>query len=495
MARLRRTHSGALSLLALAGCDIVFQVEKVTPVERVTGSYLYKDIGVDGSVTLYPPAPGVIELRLAEPGGTSTTIDLSDDGKFAFDYPRGLRYRITVNGSETYPLEIVSSSSTLLLGSTSFGRRERAAVTKSTLLQYVTNAPVTGGLARFASRGHRAIIEANGVTPATSEWLDARPVDEIGASIGLLDAAVGDELYYLHHVLSPTNEYYRIANYIRTTPTMVDGQPVRLGTTADPAPVTPATLDRCVHIVAPMGREVARLDAIQGVDAAPSADWSVTSVPKRDAGGGGRLRLVFDAVPPTANTDTDVVYSSPFAGEMELAVMGVNHGRTLTAPGTTIGIRIFISTSVILPVDPTPNATTCANNRADLGAYRTPILDRINVGGTEVNADNQAVLLDRNALVRVLVTFDSVPPFDTVDFTLFEVADVENTTQLRLLRSIVTVDDFIDLDPVLFLRNRRYIFRVNTRRQLGAAATGNFRDQSLPIVQAARYSPMFLIAN
>ena len=138
-----------LAVIAVAGCDQVFRLDQIDPIETTTvsGRYVIRRAvsQPDTSIVVADESfrPSAVTAFLKTNDG-SLPVDFGDDGSFAFTSDGG-RYRLVVVGSRSFPIEIQHDAANLDLTLRVWGRDGRTAVTTPTDVSYVPIPPPGSG--------------------------------------------------------------------------------------------------------------------------------------------------------------------------------------------------------------------------------------------------------------------------------------------------------------------------------------------------------------
>ncbi|MBL9018603.1 MAG: hypothetical protein JNL83_30735 [Myxococcales bacterium] len=272
----------ALPLVALAGCDAVFGLDRdrardamgapVVVSGRITQKYLHGDPGLVLVAETVPLAQS--EAPTAVVGGKPAELGWSaSEGIFTFTANEGEPYRLLYANTE-YQL----TAPTLMIDRVIPGRPDAIAPQPGTVLRMTPTSPLPAGANVFVmSTGIFSVTKPNTVSP--SELSLAWDSAAFRGTPSLLDAAKHDAAYLVTFADDAAG-YEVMTSYVRLSVTLAQGQ-----TTTVSGPVSPVLRDRCVTVdPAPVESELERVHAAFPALRNGEASWTLFQAARPELG-------------------------------------------------------------------------------------------------------------------------------------------------------------------------------------------------------------------
>lgn len=497
-----RPLAATCSLAALMGCNAVFQLEHVDDPRIVRGNIgtIHAEPVGDGTYARVDTAPTFgVEMSLFA-DGDAHDVPVSTAGDFLF-LPATERYRLGVRTDfDAFVVEYQQTASELTLRRIFYDRfLDRAPVTALTPVSFNLESGSTTGFVAIASTGVRSFTSFPGTTPVAMPSVNWPLATFVEGTPGLLDASLGDRLYWLHFELNGSMpiDYYRATEQHAAAVTMVSGQPLVVPETGFGVR-QPLSADRCVHLVVPRFQELARVRTELGHltfgQTKEYTQWDFGATPNLALGPGKTLQVAYASGLSTLEEVSPVRYSFPFEGEHTVVRMQSYVFRTFTAPGATrpTSPELAMGTTTHVPI----LEHDCANPpRVEIPIGVSSVARTFTLGGIDITTDGQPVTIEREQVIELALGFGSGTHND-VSVILYEVQKVgpasDSDTSLEPIRQWVTPFDTIEVDPALFVRGRAYTFLVNTRIDSAGTVTGDYSQFAYPYLRGRSWSPMFI---
>jgi hypothetical protein len=480
----------------LAGCDKLLgltppiYVPPDAPVQLVTGEYRYLYAVVDSTehpAILDMPADADNEIDALLDDGTVLPIARAADGTFSFSTPLAARYRLVVRDSDqNTAIEYQSDLPQLYLRRRFYSRTNVPPATKYTPVSFDETPASTTLSSAIASYGVRTYLFNASVAKPLIDWSTT--------GLGMLSAAAHDRVQYQHWDVVGGAPYEVITEYDERSPEMHDGDTIAF--TGTPAALKP---DHCVHLKTHRLREQQRLQAATLNANTSGSSWVIDSTPLAALGAGAALPLAQQyPVTMSADDELDVVYGSPYPGEVDISNIQISSQRMLSRPTATVVLNLANSEQLVDLISPAAGPS-CPNNIVDVGAMPPALMSSSSLAGTPLTDDKQVVSIDRSQLVPFEYTLGAGQS-DLVYLTLYEViVAIDGTTPITAtvaLRTFAaTGSSPIEIDPNLLVRGHYYVLDVSTRVGLTGAPQFDFRTIAFPVMTANVYTSMFRIEN
>ncbi|HUS32216.1 MAG TPA: hypothetical protein VMZ53_27135 [Kofleriaceae bacterium] len=399
------------------------------------------------------------------------------------------RYRLSVALDTTTPTEFQMRATQLELSGRFVGRYDRTPpVAGTTLAATITNAPGTG-TAVITSTGVWTQTGRSGGTNGsfTIDW--STQAASLGGPIGLLDAAQNDRAYYI--VLDVTGtapQYAAISSSCSADITMTAGAPTAFTCTA-----APLAQSSCMHAQLHFAGETARITAITG-SLYPNYfnNWLLQATATPSTGITSALLLAYQvplaSTTPSVDLDRNFTFGNPYPGTTPVLLMNTGKSRSFALPGTN-AMNISATVNVYLPAAP-----DCATvTEGPTGFVAIPSLPRLD----GVHLDSDAVTIGLASKLHTL-TWDVASP-GAADYWLVRVhraiINGSNSTRLSVVRSYVTLDHDVVLDPADFTVGQTYFIEVQAVTGVPKAAMGDFREYTFPYATSSIFSSAFRITE
>jgi hypothetical protein len=391
-----------------------------------------------------------------QPDGTWTPVAVAADGTFSFAADGSYRLQLAADGGR--PLELQLAAPHLDLAGSVGARYDRAPVPAGTQLAVTLGNPSSTGVSGIASTGVWAGTTRQNGTNASFV------VDWTQIASGLLDTSAYDKLYGLTYDSVDNPAFTTITGACSSDVTMTGGAATAAGCT-----LAPLVRDHCVHIVAHVAAEDARIvAALAGAPAFSTAvyAWNIDAVPAPSLGPVGLLSIAGYGVnaTPTADIDRDLtMYAVPFLGHAPMVIMSVVRQRT-TAAGLTL------SAYTQHYVQPAPDCATPTDIPGTAAIAGVPTLD-----GVALASDNVEIALDPTRDHELAWPVAS----GTADLWVVNLYTVTGA-QLAYQRAWLTADPHVAIDAAQLPAGASYLFHI--RGVLGApnVRTGDLRTISYP---------------
>lgn len=472
----------ALALLLLPACDQVFGVDPPAP-PVLRGTFEVRRVLNDAmGVPRYevvPPDPVRASVTATFADRSQRAIELAEDGSFEIERPDASgRYRLMFQ-LDNQLIEVQHTAPELAYEMFQLGRpnEERTPPIQQTLVA----TPLTLSKVYFASTGLWSWTEAaNDVTTTRIDW---RHHASLFGRRGLLDASRGDRLYALRYESDGLFAPNVLASYTMREVTMVDGESVDLPLGETQVPAT-----SCGAVTAPVVEEGTRFAAaLPGwTDLAVSARLQAT--PDLSFGATAALDLVFSAAFADRDLTRTVRYGNPFPATSMIASTRYELKRTLRAPGL---LPVVIPSRLEHYVE-IAGGDQCASPIALHGAVAIP--GAASLDGTPLLDDGTPVRLDRSR--DSLLTWEaSDGPVDRYAVQLVEVYEEVffGFALSRVIRTYVTVDRELVIDPALLVPGAFYAFMIRADAGFPGAASGALTEYTYPRSVASTYTGLFVI--
>ena len=477
-------------VVGLAACDQVLGIDQfpipppVMPGTTITGRLVRQVVHNDASFR-----PGTDEIPMTSATAmlrADSDLTLAADGAFSF-VAATVPYQLEISLDQEHPFELQSSAPTLDITDVWLGRTPRTAITsQSTITETLPNAPASG-FDVLQSTG----LWASYTVPGTSssqfsvDWRTATPT--IG-TIGLLDSSLDDQLYTLHYVFLPDGlgTYYAIIdNYRVDNVTLADA-----GTVPVTGDFTALQGALCTHLIAPEGSEADRVIAVDAGYRRSGGAWTVTAMP---AGAANITALAYLAGQGLAqDTDEDVAsvrFGNPFPGTTVVATLYGDVVRDIRFQGLTpLAFGGGIQETVAVSSDGACTSTTKLGGDLAVPAHPT-------FAGTPLDTDDQMIQIDRSQPLELRLSLAMPGLADYTNVALWAVGANGNATGISLVRSYLTTEDQVLIDPKLFVAGATYFFDVAVHAGLPNAKLGDQRTRTLPLGFAEVASRTFQIVN
>jgi hypothetical protein len=389
-----------------------------------------------------------------QPDGTWSPLAVAADGTFSFAADGSYRLELSADGGRTLELQLAATH--LDLAGSIGGRYERAPVPAGTQLAVTLGNPSATGVSAIASTGiWFGTTRQNGTNASfVVDW----------TASGLLDAGAYDKLYGLTYDSVDNPAFTAITSACSSDVTMTGG-------TATPAGCTlaPVVRDHCVHIVAHVTAEDARVvAALAGAPAFATAaySWNIDAVPAPSLGPVGLLSIAGYGVnaAPTADIDRDLtMYAVPFLGHAPMVITSVVRQRT-----TSAGLTLSAYTQHY--VQPAPDCATPTDIPGTVAIAGVPTLD-----GVALASDNVEVALDPTRDHELAWPVAS----GTADLWVVNLYTVTGA-QLAYQRAWLTADPHIAIDAAQLPAGASYVFYIRAVAGVPGARAGDLRTVAYP---------------
>ena len=475
-------------LLLVCGCDALFGFDHVplpadaaadsaTRTIRCDYSWKIASVAADGTPRELEQVP---PLNYAHAVAGGLQIPIAADGTFQFTARSGKPYELMFELPANTAYFDRSSDMCHIVGY--FTHRLGASpLTATTPVRFdIAGTPPANAIVRVTSTGERTFLAP---TPSMTnswsvDWALATELD--GTRAGLIDASVGDRLYWV--AMPITTDYYSLAQAASAAVTLVNGQMTVIAASPSPVP------QRCVHLQSGEGTLAAMLQAAAPRGpGSPLSSWAITSSAIPEVGVGESQPLAVTTRADVANHDLMVSYGNPYPGESDELQIGVAlaYKLALGAGGAT---TIYSSISYY---DLIPAGSTCATTV-------TPQLPPIafasapSIAGVPLSADDQQLALDRTMPIPVHVTVD---PSTELLVILEEVTVTNGTTTLAPVATFFPLAGDFTIDPSLLGVGHTYLMYLQTRRGFPNALDFDYGTVSYPAVNAALPTTSFTITR
>lgn len=471
-------------LLLCAGCDRVFGLEAPRddaggdgqPREKVTG-HLIDDRFLnaqDGSPVLSRAPATTVSLQVRFENGERQPLEVSlDDGSFSFERPVGAPYQLGFS-TVTRTFEYHYATPTIDIDVHTIGRSEPTPVTQPTILELPPLLPgELGGL-------HSTGVWTYALFPGTSiDWRNTNPR-------GLAEGSLGDVLYWMPLATPPGGGYLRVQRSLRMTDVdLIDGGAFQLSN----RPLSPLVQNRCVSLRVEQLAGAQRLAAATGTEA-DSGNWYVFALPMPAPRQPlGVAWLAHDGVMTVQDEQVDVTYGNPVTGAREAAMSAVTSLGVRRHPmGTTVATPGIMQVYALLSEDHACGAPVVLSPSVAI-----PV--RTYVAGNALTVDAQKVRVSGED-VEIKWELDGNGTADRYLVRIFELAlEMNNVTELRSVRDVVTSQTSLRLDAALLIPDRYYV--ILTRASVGYPATAEGRpdETAYPYQLAETWSSSFQVVR
>jgi hypothetical protein len=487
------------ALIGLAGCDVPLGLHHLPPgpIDAAADAYVSPHVAghleemvvtstAAGTPLISSRIYAASEIQLAVTLADGSTPALSYDeqtGDFGFPLASaGQAYRLVITGSDSGTVEYQLAAPNPRIDFQMFSRLDRVPVTLQTTVRFQYGALTGSALIDSIGNWTQSNPGQNNTGTFDFDWRKASPFT---GTVGLLEAAKFDRLYYIElNVVNPgtPSAYNLVAQYSSSSVTLVDGQ-----LTTITAALTAPGQNRCGHIIAARNQALTRLLAAQPRSyVATGADWEITAVPALTLGITGFLIALGNENAPGTDVDVQAGFFNPFAGTEHVASVGAGANFNVQLPGTTTPLTIGVGSRQYMPLD---TSGTCFSNVAQL-QLTIAMPQVISVGGTALTADNTPVGLGPD---DVAVTWTSTPgPVDYALVNVFEVQKQGSATATATRYMLLTATPGAATVPrSVFESGKTYIIEVSNKLGLDIAA-GDLETQHYPSAISIQWSHIFV---
>ena len=423
--------------------------------------------------------PRTISLSASLEDGTSVAVDYRGDG--AFSFPATGWYEVVVI-ADGFGWTYQHTAPHLELDQVYIGRVDRGHPPMAqTDIQFMYAGPGEG-TADVASTGLWTETGVGGSTRNLSfDWRKA--VSQFGP-LGLLDAAQNDRLYYVEITAGPT--YSSITSYAASSVTLREGM-VTMVTGDFMANVAP---DRCVHVTNAAADDLAALKTAFPSISNPTGGWLIESVPARARTIDGQHSLAYKYASPPVNSDVMASFPNPYPGTELLALTDV------LAEGSA-GLPNAVSNAVLpfalLAYSETNPSDASCNERAMLSAS-VGLYGKLQVQGTDVTKDNQALSLDASPRIELKWARVGDGPAHFFAVLLYELSDDGAGATVKTgIAVVVTTDRRALFQRYLFQNGHTYILEIQAHVSRPDAAAGDFVKLQYPVGVAQTWTHSFTV--
>lgn len=475
-------------LLLVCGCDALFGFDHVPLVidaapdsatRTITCDYSWKiaSVSPDGTPReLEQPPP----LNYAHAVAGGLQIPIAADGTFQFTARSGKPYELMFEGPTNTSYFDRSSDMCHIVGY--FTHRQGAApLNAATPVRFdiAGTAPVNT-IVRVTSTGQRTYLAPTfSMTSSwTVDWAVATELD--GSHAGLLDAAVGDRLYWL--AMPVATDYYAIAQAAPAAVTLVNGQMTVIAASPSPVP------QRCVNVQSGEGTIAAMMQAAAPrASGSPLSSWAITSSAIPDVGVGEGQPLAVTRRADVVDHTLTVSYGNPYPGESDELQIGVALAYKLSL-GAGAATTIYSSLSYYDLITADGSCSTTVTPQLPPVAFASGP----SIAGVPLTADDQPLALDRSAPIPVHVTVDG-----STELLVFldEVTVTNGTTTLAPIATFFPLAGDFTIDPSLLTVGHTYIMYMQTRRGFPNALEFDYGTVSYPAVSATFPTTSFSITR
>lgn len=477
--------------LAASGCDYLLGLHSFADANTypVTGEYRFavavETPAATPDLVLEDPPADFGELDATLLDGTHLDVTRTGGATFSFVAPEGATYSLVLQlKTQSTAIEYFSDSPTFALRNSIYDRPDAVLATQPTPVTVHATVPAgcTPFLESIGVRSHNVLT--GDPSNATIDWHTI----QAGAGTGaLISAAKNDRLVF--ECRRDNGTYMYVAESELETVEMTDGMPLMIGNTTPIVPPAPV-YDRCVHLTAPCGTELARITSMTRSTMSPGAGWAIASATTTELAPARLLILVGSDLNPGPDATVDVSYRSPFAGEIDLAFFGVNAARPL-AIGTASPYLLYSGSGLFAPVAP---STSCPGPAVTLADPVVALYTSGTLGDTPLASDGQNVTIDRSR--RVPFAFElSAGSYEDLLVTLFEVSVDLGATRLRVLRAMFRDQPLFPIDPSLLVQGHYYVLQIQARVGFRNAHALDYTSYTFPGGNTTAFTTMFRIAN
>jgi hypothetical protein len=466
-----------VTLVALAGCDQVFGLDRPDPDApgagelRVIGHHGVQVIEPDGLGGYLPGRDQALptEVSVVLDDGTAPAVTIADDLSFSFPVAfegQGYRLRYTPYAAAA-PLTFVGSASEVFLFAPLFGRLERDPIPAGTRL--TVNVPPTIQQALTFSTGLRTQALANQTpTLLITFTLDWSMVASLSGPAGLPSAAAHDTFYFADYRLVGGVGAYFAIDHIGSKPLTLQGGTTTTLTLSTQSPA----LGRCVRLTAGRAAEQTRLAAALAMPATTVSAWAIEATPNPTVSPLGGILLAYENTTASSDFTEDVAYANPLLGERQVVRLAASAQQTVSA-------GIFV-TAITEHWAPLPVTTMCDAESAVTIGGTVAIATRIEIDGQLAQGD--VTITDGR------VTFDAIGGAE--DFHIVEVVESDGTT---VVASYLTADRAVTLDAGQLQPRSSYLLRVVTYQGYPDGRIGDTRTVAYPVGRSSVYSSLFRV--
>jgi hypothetical protein len=467
----------ALAALLLAGCDVVFGLERPpvdsAPDQVVSEHRVVVELGLTEILQL---ADGQLESRFVglsslprvklddgtEPTVTPTTTGFEfmrarPDQQYRFAYEIFAGADVSMLVAKTERARIVQPV---------LGRIERTPVAAGTIVSAIVNTTQPRN-AWAVSTGLRTTREVNVLPNQLANFsYDWSTTPSQSGPIGLPLASMGDRLHLLEYTLA--QGWYEIAT-IRSGPlTLAQGQSSIVALLAGP------TLSRtCLELRARRARDLERIEAAAGNIDFPDSRWIIAATPEPAQLPGGGIPLAYENTSPDTDPIRLVGLWNPFAPEKLIVEM--TSTASVMLDSTTRG-SVGATTYALVPEIPLP----CN------GALTSVVIEGATGFATGITLDGAPITASMpNPEGRLAWTVSA----GDADMFLVRVLEIGG----RASPIYVTNEPALVLEPDTFEPGQRYYVQITAISGRPDADTGDFSTSAYPQGHTVNVSPAFAI--
>ena len=461
---------GATALVALAGCDAVFGLDReidaagppVVISGRITQRFLH---GNTGLVLVAETVPLIqTEAPTVRSGGKAIDVGWSaSEGIFTFEAPSGEPYQLLYGGSE-YQL----TAPTVMIDRLIPGRPDAIAPAANTVLHAMPTSPLPQGANVYVmSTGTFSVTKPNTVDGSnfTLNWWNA----DFRGIPSLLSAAAHDEAYLVTFI-NDAGGYEVLDSYVPLSATLAQGT-----TTTVPGPVTPVARAQCVTVdPAMITDELARVRALFPAMQFGEPSWTLFNAARPELGLSVAYTLASDHT--LDGFMKDVHYGLPFPSFGPVMSYTASSWMKGTGEADQAALSIYyqpLEVRTTCGVQPTPTGVTLAL--------------RPKLAGVAITED---VTIGLPGSGDPVLTWEETP--GSIAATSYRIALYELVAgQLVERRSILTATPRAVIASELLAVGSTYILDIVTGNGLPDFANGVVNRQVLPygagIVRTARF--------
>jgi hypothetical protein len=491
----------ALALL-LPGCDVLFGIDKVPPAievnhGHVTISYSWtvatQTVSGPTIAAAVAAPPDYIDVRAQLLDGTNLPVAHTTPMTFELTLPPGATYVLhTQTKDAPTAIELETSAATVTIVDDVLDRLDAMPATLPIPVDFAlaystpivpSNYPV---LVAIGARVQVNFSNTSVVAPHLDDWRTA--VTGEGVHGPLLSTTSYQDRFVVQRWASDFATTQWMSDALADPIDMVDGQPIEHGALGAELLVPPVNRDRCAEIDAPRMTVAQRIVDLTGWTS-PATGWAVSSTVSLAAPPSYLLPLAanYDG---TSDQVRDVNYGSPFPGEADVAVLGVNVQKQLAIPGS-IPVTLYAGTSNVTPVPPSTAASCAPVSFGPIG-----LATAVSIADQMLATDGQTVMIDRSQRVPFELTIDG-GPYDDAYVLLDEVVADNGVTTLRPIISFRMNSDppAASIDPTLLVHNHYYMFDTFTQSGFPRASALDPSVIAYPYASSQAYSTLFKVGN
>lgn len=461
-------------------------------------------------VTTGTPDVTTIHLGVSRDDGTLEPVLVASDGTFHFGVAAaGDPYDFVLAIDGQSPKNYQSRAASLEIALLGAGHVPRAPVASDVVVKAVFDNWVPGDTAVLQTTGLWTDTDAPFVTnpapnqtePWAFQWRWAG-VTSLSGALGLLDAAQHDVLAIGAWHLDAAKGYEAMTGaLVHSDVTMASGTNLPFG--ADDAPIqVPALPQRCVHVVAPRGGELARIEsAVPDAYTKGQTEWALMS-PAGDGIGPlaaqdlavGRETIVGSGAGAGAGSDADLTasFGAPFGGSKLLVSVAAHPIRVIHAAPADDGVALRAGTQTWAEVDMPVGCAPSPAAAEVLPAVAVPSIPALD--GVRLDTDDRADLIHGDGAPDVTVTWTQAGSGVADEYVVNLVhvtGDGTNAPTLETVRSVFTTGTTARFPYADMASDGVYLVEVFARQGFPGAATGDFATIAFPFANAVTISHTF----